>query len=216
MSDKTIMNAARAVLALVAIAALLLILKAFEIEPTRMFWETLVSVALAMAIVAAVAAALLPSYLARIRRPRVKMTALYGFRLARAENGFPRGTLRLGIRNEGATTLNRYRWHLFMPKGLKPELTMRDGDRTVTVGTRTVGEYEYATGRIENCPLLPKTVSELPISIRLESNRADVAEWTLRYAVSTEFGQFPTETEQYESLDAGAIPDCAPLVLKVG
>ena len=216
MSDKTIMNAAGAVLVLVAIAALLLILKAFEIEPTRMFWETLVSVALAMATVATVAATLLPRYLARIRRPSLKMAALYGFRLARIGDGYPKGTLRLGIRNEGTTTLNRYRWHLFIPKGLKPELTLREGDRTVTVGTRAIDGYEYATGYVENDPLLPKTVRELPVTVRLESTRADVASWTLRYAISTEFGQYPTSVEQHETLDAGVIPDCAPLTLKVG
>lgn len=216
MSDKTIKTAANITLALVTAATLIFILKAFDLSPTRLFWEVLASVMLAEAAVAAAAAWLLPRYLAHIRRPRMKMTALYGFRLSRAEDGHPRGTLRLGIRNQGDTTLDRYRWHLFVPKALRPEITTREGDRTVNIGTRVIGGYEYATGYIGNDPLLPKTTKELPFAVRLESNRSDVTEWTMRYAISTEFGQFPTEAERHESLDASTIPDCAPLVLKVG
>lgn len=215
MSDKTIKTAANIVLALAGVAILALILKYFEIEPSRIFWEVAAAVIAAEAVVLAVAALLLARFLAGIRRPQVRVVPLYGFRLSKTENGHPRGTLRLGVRNRGTRTLNRFRWHLFIPEGLRPEITMRDGDRTINIGTRNVGGYEYASGYVEGEPLLPKSTKELPLSIRLESSQGGVDSWTLRYAVSTEYGQFPVEAEQHESLDASVIPDCAPLVLQV-
>lgn len=215
MSDKTIRGIANVVIAAAAAAMAISIVKALSLEPSRLFWEVLAAVILAETAVAVLAGIGLPRYLAYIRRPKVKMSALYGFRLSRAEDGHPRGTMRLGIRNLGDATLYRYRWHLFIPKGLHPEITMREGDHTVNIGTREIGGYEYATGQVSDDPILPKTTKELPLSVRMESNRSDMDGWTLRYAVSTEFGQFPAEAERHESLDASTIPDCAPLNIEV-
>jgi hypothetical protein len=215
MSDKIITHVANAVLGLAAAAVALLAVKALQIEPSRFFWEVLLAIVLAEGLMTSVAAILIPRYMKWLRRPRVNLVPLYGFHLARAENGHPRGTLRLGLRNNGDAPLNTYRWHLFIPAGLRPELTMRDGDRTINIGTRKIRGYEYATGRIAHDPILPKTTNELPLSVRLESTRSDRSEWKLRYAISTEYGQFPSTSERHEKIDAGTIPDCAPLTLKV-
>jgi hypothetical protein len=214
MTDKTIRIIANAVLALVAAATLVFILKAFGLKPSRMFWEVLAAVLIAEAAILLLFARLVPGFLKRLRSPNVRMQALYGFKLSSAESGNPRGTLKIAVRNDGDSALMGYRWHIFIPKDLRPEITRRVGDRTVAIGTRRVGDYEYAAGVVKDA-LFPRTAQELPYSFRLESRRADRKEWTLRYAVSTEFGQCPTEVERHETLDESAAADCAPLILTV-
>ncbi|MEA3249068.1 MAG: hypothetical protein U9Q03_01775 [Patescibacteria group bacterium] len=214
MTDKTIKNIANTVLALITAATVIFILKAFGLSPSHMFWEVLAAVLIAETAVGIMFAGLAPGFLKRLRSPRVRMQAMYDFRLSSAESGNPRGTLRLAIRNDGDIALMGYRWHIFIPKDLRPEITRRDGDRTVAIGTRRVGDHEYATGIVRDA-LFPKTAVELPYSFRLESHHAGHKEWTLRYAVSTEFGQCPAEIERHETLDASAAADCKPLILHV-
>lgn len=209
MSDKTIRRLASAALALTAVAAAYLVTLLTDFEISRSFVGSMLSNFLASAALVGLSAMLLPWYLRRLRRPRLEVRPI--FSRVTNEGGGARGTIKLGFRNLGDTTLERFYWHVFVPERLKPEITdYRNGNR---IGTERINGYEYAHGYVSS-PVFPNDGFELPIAIRIAPSDPALAECTLRCAFGTEFGQFPREAGEHAEWNASALADCEKVTVK--